>query len=86
MLTGALWRTYSALMQINGAALQAIREAQGFSKSAFAVQAEISLPYLRDLESGRRKGSNPAIVKRCAEALHVPTAAITTAFTAQAAA
>lgn len=65
-------------MQINGAALQAIREAQGWSKSKFAVEAQISLPYLRDLEEGRRKGRNPAIAKRLSEALKVPTSAILT--------
>lgn len=64
-------------MEINGAALTAIREGQGFNKTQLAVQAEISLPYLRDLESGRRKGRNPAVVKALAEALNVPMAAIT---------
>lgn len=64
-------------MRINGAALTAIRERSGLSKSRLAVLAQVSLPYLRDLESGRRKGQNPAIVKSIAEALDVPTMAIT---------
>ena len=64
-------------MQINGAALTAIREAQGWTKSALAVEAQISLPYLRDLESGRRKGMNPMYAKRLAAALNVPLPAIT---------
>lgn len=65
-------------MEINGPALTAIREAQGWTKSKLAVEAQISLPYLRDLETGRRKGRNPAIAKALAEAMRVPTAAIVT--------
>lgn len=68
-------------MQINGAALTAIREAQGWTKSALAVEAQISLPYLRDLESGRRKGFNPKYVKQLAQALNVPMSAITVPIT-----
>lgn len=64
-------------MEINGAALQAIREAQGWTKSRLATEARISLPYLRDLEKGRRKGRNPGIAKSLARALNVPMAAIT---------
>lgn len=76
-LTGAIVRTTLRAMEVNGEALRAIREAQGWSKSRLAAKAEISLPYLRDLEKGRRKGRNPAIVKMLAKALNVPTAAIT---------
>ena len=64
-------------MQINGAALTAIRERSGLSKSRLASLAQVSLPYLRDLESGRRKGKNPAVAKALADALDVPVLAIT---------
>lgn len=64
-------------MEINGAALTAIRERTGLSKTALAVQAQISLPYLRDLESGRRKGRNPEVAKKLAAVLDVPLTAIT---------
>jgi transcriptional regulator with XRE-family HTH domain len=63
-------------MEINGASLRAIREAQGWTKSRLAAEAKISLPYLRDLEKGRRKGRNPGVVKSLATALKVPMAAI----------
>lgn len=63
-------------MEINGEALRAIREGQGWTKSRLATEAGISLPYLRDLEKGRRKGRNPAVVKALAETLKVPMAAI----------
>lgn len=64
-------------MEINGEALRAIREAQGWTKSQLATEAGISLPYLRDLEKGRRRGRNPRVVRALADALKVPTAAIT---------
>lgn len=64
------------VMEVNGEALRAIREAQGWTKSRLAAEAGISLPYLRDLEKGRRKGRNPQVVRALAQALKVPTAAI----------
>ena len=64
-------------MEIERSALTAIRERSGFTKSKLAVEAGISLQYLCDLESGYRKGSNPAIAKALAEALGIPVTAIT---------
>lgn len=57
-------------MQINRHALTEWRENRGLSKSDLAVMAEISLPYMCDLESGHRPGS-PAVIKRLADALKV---------------
>ena len=65
-------------MTINGAALKAIREAQGWNVTRLATESELSHSYIRDLELGRRKGRNPAVAKALAAALNVPTAAITT--------
>ena len=64
-------------MAINGAALKAIREAQGWNITRLATQSQLSHSYIRDLEQGRRKGRNPGVAKALAEALNVPTAAIT---------
>lgn len=64
-------------MKINPPALTAIREGRGWTKSALAVEAQISVQYLCDLEAGRRGGVNPRISKQLAEALQVPVTAIT---------
>lgn len=57
-------------MRINRTALTEWRENRGLSKSALAREAEVSLPYLCDLESGHRPGS-PPVIKRLADTLKV---------------
>lgn len=57
-------------MRVNRHALTEWRENRGFSKSELARQAEISLPYLCDLESGHRPGS-PPVITRLADVLKV---------------
>lgn len=63
-------------MQINPAALRAIRESQGLSIQALADQSGIHASTVSRLESGGRKG-NPAQARKLAEALRVPLPAIT---------
>lgn len=57
--------------EIDPIALVVLREKDGHTKTSLAAKAEMSLGYLADLESGRRKG-NPAVIKRLAAALNVP--------------
>jgi len=66
-------------MQINGAAVRAIREKAQIPQSRLALQADISVQYLNDLEASpqRRKGLNPQIAEALARALDVPLEAIT---------
>jgi len=62
-------------MEINPAALKAIRERSGLSQSELARQTGLGQGYISALESGARKGS-PASIKTLADALVVPTTAI----------
>lgn len=62
---------------LNRLALTALREAQGLTKSKLAIAAEISGPYLSDLENGHRSGSD-AVLAKLAQALGVEVEAITT--------
>lgn len=72
-------RVPSPAMQINGAAVRAIREKAKIPQSRLAVEAQISVQYLNDLEAipQRRKGLNPQIAAALAAALDVPVEAIT---------
>lgn len=58
-------------VRIDPTALLVLREKDGSSKTRLAAAAGISLGYLADLESGRRKG-NPQVITRLAAALNVP--------------
>lgn len=62
-------------MNVNHAALSAIRAKDGMTKKQLAEASGISLQYLCDIESGRR-GAKPDVMKRLAAALNVPLSAI----------
>lgn len=62
-------------MRLNRHALTDMREARGWSKSDLAVQAQISLSYLSELESGVKDGS-PRVVVALAEALKCSSATL----------
>lgn len=62
-------------MQVNPAALTALREHAGYKKSKFASLVGISPSYLTEMEKGDKPGS-AEVIKKMAEALCVPTAAI----------
>jgi transcriptional regulator with XRE-family HTH domain len=59
---------------IDRQALKILRIKDGSSVSVLARRVGISVQYLCDIESGHRKlKRNPALIKRLAEALNVPT-------------
>lgn len=62
-------------MQINGPALKAIREAQGYSQAGLARDLEITPTHLCLVEQGKRPASRP-LISRIANKLHVPLAAV----------
>jgi len=59
------------LVEIDPVALVVLREKDRATKTQLAQRAGISLGYLADLESGRRKG-NPDVIGKLADALNVP--------------
>lgn len=61
---------------LNIAAAVRFREFAGLSKSQLAVAAGISLSYLSEIESGTKTNVSPAVIKKIADALNVPVAAI----------
>lgn len=62
-------------VEIDPVALAVLREKDGHTKTSLAKVAGISLGYLADLESGRRKG-NPVVIGALAKALNVPRSMI----------
>lgn len=62
-------------MQVNPAALRAIRERSGFSVTGLAEAAGIRQAHLSNIEAGRRKAS-PEVIKSLAVALKVDLPAI----------
>ena len=62
-------------MQVNPAALTAIRERSGYKKSKFASLVGISPSYLTEMEKGDKPGSAD-VIKRMADALSCPLAAL----------
>lgn len=59
----------------NGQAIKALREAHGWKGTKFAHAAGISHPHLFNIESGKKKPS-PDVIRRIADTLGVPLAAI----------
>jgi len=53
-----------------GNAIKVWREYRGLSQQALSEKAEISTPYLSQLETGRRKGSM-AVLKKIADGLNI---------------
>lgn len=62
-------------MRVNPAALTAIRERSGYKKAQLASMVGISPGYLTELEQGKKPGS-PDVIKRIADALSCPIAAL----------
>jgi transcriptional regulator with XRE-family HTH domain len=62
-------------MKSNGAAIAAIREGRGLSKSDLARLAAIDLSHLSRIESGQRNGTDTQIIG-IARVLLVPVTAI----------
>lgn len=61
-------------VSIDHEALGILREKDGYSAAAFAKEAGLSLSYYCRIESGERTlKRNPALIKRFAELLNVPT-------------
>ena len=63
-------------MLINPAALTEIRERSGFTKAQFASAVAISPSYLTEIEKGDKTGVSPAVIKRMADTLKCPVAAL----------
>lgn len=63
-------------MQVNGEALRAIRERDGYTVSDLATIAEIERSHLSNVEAGRR-GLHPAKVRKLAHILGVPFSVLT---------
>ncbi len=65
--------TTAPVTGVDGAAVRVLRVRDGQSSTAFARAIGIGLPYLSDIEAGRRNlKRNPALIKRMAEELRVP--------------
>jgi transcriptional regulator with XRE-family HTH domain len=62
-------------MQLNPAALKALRERSGLTQTELADGADIRRDTLNHLEHGRRNASD-AQIRALAHALHVPVTAI----------
>lgn len=67
-------RVGTAVVQ-NGAAIKALREANGWRSGKFATAVMISTPYLSNIEA-ERKNCPPDLLRRIADKLGVPLAAI----------
>lgn len=59
----------------NGDAIRAIRQAKGWSAAKFADRIGVSQPYLSRIETGKRSAS-PTVLRRIADTLDVPVAAV----------
>lgn len=77
MTYGELWVTVRSV-QINPAALKAIREHSGHSQLSLAEASGVNQGHISKLESTEGAANiRPATVKKLADALGVPTAALT---------
>lgn len=65
-----------------GATITALRDAYGWKLGKFATAVRISHSHLSNIESGRKRAT-PELLRRIADTLGVPLAAITTAFDAE---
>jgi transcriptional regulator with XRE-family HTH domain len=68
-------------IRANGAAIRALRAAYGWKPSKFATAVQVSHGYLTNIEAGRKQPS-PEVLRRIADALNVPLAAITSEYSA----
>lgn len=68
----------------NGAAIKAIRQAKGWKAARLAEAAGIHPGHLSGIESGRRKRyASPALLRRLADILEVPLAALTSGYSVE---
>jgi transcriptional regulator with XRE-family HTH domain len=63
----------------NGAAIKALRQAHGWKGTKFAIACGITHPHLFNVERGIRQAS-PEVLRKMADTLGVPLAAITSSF------
>lgn len=63
-------------MDVNHAALQALRERSGYSIRGLAKASGVSKTTISVLELGERKSSHPSTIKKLADALAVPVPAL----------
>jgi transcriptional regulator with XRE-family HTH domain len=75
LLDTSLIFAYVGDVKINPAALTEIRERSGFSKASFASLVGIAPSYLTEIEQGKKPGG-PEVIKRMADALKCPIAAL----------
>lgn len=72
-----IWRTFTNV-QINPAALKAIRESGGYSQLSLATASKVNQGHISKMESAAGPVNvRPDTVKKLATALNVPMAAIT---------
>jgi len=63
-------------MRINGATLKAIRTLNGYGLRELAGKSGVSVSYLSELENGRDVNVRPPTMRKLADALGVPVAAL----------
>lgn len=65
-------------MEINGATVKAIREFAGLSQAELSRQSAVSQGHISGIEAGE-KNASPKTVRKLADALKVPVAALVNA-------
>ena len=63
-------------MEINGEALKAIRQLNGYGLKELADASGVSMSYICEIEKGTKKRVRPPMAKRLADACGVPVAAL----------
>lgn len=63
-------------MDLNAAALTSFRQLNGLSQAELARRSKVSQGFISELESGTKTQASPAIIKKLADALNIPLAAI----------
>lgn len=63
-------------MDINGATLEAIRKLNGYGLKELSAASGVSQSYICEIERGRKVKVRPPTVKKLADALGVPIAAL----------
>jgi len=71
--------TIDRSMTVDGPAVRILRQRSGIQQGTFAQRLGVSQPYLRDIESGRRrlKRDDQGLIFRIAEELDVPVRMVT---------
>jgi transcriptional regulator with XRE-family HTH domain len=63
-------------VQINGVTLKAIRELNGYGLKDLAAVSGVSISYICEIEGGRDVKVRPQTMRKLADALGVPVAAL----------